>query len=551
METYLKKPLGIFVVLAVFCTVVLAFAVSPVFAVDDEALQQFNQSTEIAAAGISLSKDESRLLELINGDRSEAGVPELNLNEKLSELARLKAEDMANNNYLSYTSRTHGTLEDMLERAGLEYRHVGQKIARASAPVSVDLLHSTLMCYESHCRDILDSRYDTVGVAVVNAGEQKYVVEIFAGERQEPEQNGLGQYKPNPAKSNPESKPGSKPEHEQSSKPESNQQTGQQNNEVKPDSPAGSGNTGVMAAGEKQVLELVNNERTSRGLQPLKADAALVKLARLKAGDMLENGDFAGGTFVYKSSLDVFEMLHNMGVQFAGKGKNLAIAGSSVSPASAHDFLMNHSEKYRKNILSADFDRIGIGIVEGDGYKYIVLLFIESQSGGNDSQSEAALEPGAQPGQEQKSESPAGSGSSGGESEPNSASIQGLTPDERQMLSLVNKERASRGLHELRPNLKLTQIARLKARDMIKKGYFSHTSPTYGSPFDMMRQFGIKYNYAGENLAGAPTVLRAHEALMNSPGHRKNILNENFHEVGIGIVNGGPYGKMFVQMFTG
>ncbi len=84
---------------------------------------------------------------------------------------------------------------------------------------------------------------------------------------------------------------------------------------------------------------------------------------------------------------------------------------------------------------------------------------------------------------------------------------------------------------------------------MISKNYFSHTSPIYGSPFDMMSKFGVKYSYAGENLAGAPAVSTAHENLMNSTGHRKNILNNNFAEVGIGIVNGGPYGKMFVQMF--
>jgi len=107
------------------------------------------------------------------------------------------------------------------------------------------------------------------------------------------------------------------------------------------------------------------------------------------------------------------------------------------------------------------------------------------------------------------------------------------------------------GLSQLSPNLKATEVARLKARDMIAKNYFSHTSPTYGSPFDMMKQFGISYRYAGENLAGAPSTDIAHTNLMNSPGHRANILNSNYREVGIGIVNGGPYGKMFVQMFIG
>lgn len=85
---------------------------------------------------------------------------------------------------------------------------------------------------------------------------------------------------------------------------------------------------------------------------------------------------------------------------------------------------------------------------------------------------------------------------------------------------------------------------------MISNNYFSHTSPTYGSPFDMMKQFGVSYRTAGENLAGAGSVEAAHKNLMNSSGHRANILNGNYRAAGIGIVAGGPDGKMFVQLFT-
>lgn len=127
----------------------------------------------------------------------------------------------------------------------------------------------------------------------------------------------------------------------------------------------------------------------------------------------------------------------------------------------------------------------------------------------------------------------------------------GLTADESKMLGLVNAERAKNGLPGLTVSPGLTSVARLKAEDMINSNYFSHTSPTYGSPFDMMRKFGINYRTAGENLAGAPAVGTAHTNLMNSPGHRANILNSNYKWIGIGIVDGGPYGKMFVQMFTG
>jgi uncharacterized YkwD family protein len=127
----------------------------------------------------------------------------------------------------------------------------------------------------------------------------------------------------------------------------------------------------------------------------------------------------------------------------------------------------------------------------------------------------------------------------------------GLTADEQQMLNLVNGERAKAGLGALKADLTLTKLARLKSQDMINRNYFSHQSPTYGSPFEMMKSFGVTYNTAGENLAGNSTVSAAHTALMNSAGHRANILKSSFTHVGIGIIKGGQYGMMFTQMFVG
>ncbi|WP_059103981.1 CAP domain-containing protein [Shouchella shacheensis] len=126
-----------------------------------------------------------------------------------------------------------------------------------------------------------------------------------------------------------------------------------------------------------------------------------------------------------------------------------------------------------------------------------------------------------------------------------------ITAEEQQMVDSVNQERQQAGLAPLHVDTQLTEVARVKAQDMIDNNYFSHNSPTYGSPFDMMDQFGVQYNTAGENLAGNQTVDAAHQALMNSQGHRENILSSNYTEVGIGIVDGGPYGKMFVQLFKG
>lgn len=127
----------------------------------------------------------------------------------------------------------------------------------------------------------------------------------------------------------------------------------------------------------------------------------------------------------------------------------------------------------------------------------------------------------------------------------------GLTADEAKMVNLVNQARTGQGLKALSVNSQLVTLARRKSQDMVDKNYFSHTSPTYGSPFDMMKNAGIKYSTAGENIAGAATVESAHQNLMNSPGHRANILNSSFTQIGIGIVSGSQYGKIFTQMFIG
>jgi uncharacterized YkwD family protein len=132
---------------------------------------------------------------------------------------------------------------------------------------------------------------------------------------------------------------------------------------------------------------------------------------------------------------------------------------------------------------------------------------------------------------------------------PKPPAVPSLSADEQRMVDLVNAERAKQGLPALVADLDLSKVARVKSQDMIAKNYFSHQSPTYGSPFDMMKQFGITYTAAGENIACNQTVEKAHEALMNSAGHRANILSKDYTHIGIGIADGGPCGKMFTQMF--
>lgn len=125
----------------------------------------------------------------------------------------------------------------------------------------------------------------------------------------------------------------------------------------------------------------------------------------------------------------------------------------------------------------------------------------------------------------------------------------GLSAYESQVVTLVNAERAKSGLAPLKANAELSKVARLKSQDMKDKNYFDHTSPTYGSPFDMMKKFGISYRTAGENIAyGQSSPEAVVKAWMNSEGHRKNIMNTAYTEIGVGYVSSGHY---WTQMFIG
>lgn len=123
-------------------------------------------------------------------------------------------------------------------------------------------------------------------------------------------------------------------------------------------------------------------------------------------------------------------------------------------------------------------------------------------------------------------------------------------PDlEARMLVLLNKERAAEGLAPLAADTALRAVARLHSTDMFARGYFSHVSPDSLDPFDRIREGGVRFRAAGENLALAPTLMIAHTGLMNSPGHRANILRPQFGRVGIGIMDGGNRGLMVTQNF--
>ena len=123
-------------------------------------------------------------------------------------------------------------------------------------------------------------------------------------------------------------------------------------------------------------------------------------------------------------------------------------------------------------------------------------------------------------------------------------------PDlEKQMLDLVNQERVKAGLKPVAPDPELTEVARKHSADMFARGYFAHDTPEGVTPFDRMRAANVRFLTAGENLALAPTIPVAHTGLMNSPGHRANILRPEFGRLGIGVMDGGMRGLMVSQEF--
>ena len=128
--------------------------------------------------------------------------------------------------------------------------------------------------------------------------------------------------------------------------------------------------------------------------------------------------------------------------------------------------------------------------------------------------------------------------------------LTGVKAIEAQVVELVNQKRAANGLKPLKLNWELARVARYKSMDMRDRNYFSHNSPTYGSPFDMIKAFGISYSAAAENIAaGQHTAQAVMNSWMNSPSHRANILSASYTEIGVGYASGGSYGHYWTQMF--
>jgi len=256
---------------------------------------------------------------------------------------------------------------------------------------------------------------------------------------------------------------------------------------------------------ESKLIEGINEVRQQAGIQPLAISAPLSELARTH----LQTGS------------SVFGLMRAEGMPYR-------YACSIRAGTSNVDLLVRVlTRSSSSQALSPRYDQAGVAIQNNR----TVLILI----GG----STAVPAPTPQPQPEPTPQPPSSPGYA-------------LSAYEAEVVRLVNAERARYGLKPLEVDFQLAKVARLKSEDMRDKGYFSHTSPTYGSPFQMMREFGITYRTAGENIAaGHRTPAQAMQGWMNSPGHRANILNANFTHIGVGYAEGGSYGHYWTQMFTG
>ena len=179
-------------------------------------------------------------------------------------------------------------------------------------------------------------------------------------------------------------------------------------------------------------------------------------------------------------------------------------------------------------IIQTDKDYVG-----AVSKKYVKAIYPSSSSSGNTSSGTT------------------GGSSSTGNSGTSGTQTSSMNSDEKEVFDLINKQRTNNGLPALKNDSEVQRIARIKAQDMVDNNYFSHNSPTYGSPFDMLKSFKVSYKTAGENIAANSSNSSAVTAWMNSSGHKANILNISFNYTGIGVVSSPRYGKMYVQMFIG
>lgn len=293
---------------------------------------------------------------------------------------------------------------------------------------------------------------------------------------------------------------------------------------------------------EQQMVDQINQVRAQKNLSPLQQDYTLAAAAR-------EQAQRTANSYSYNYDT-LYQLLNN--------GQYQTVRMQILRSANIVELAKSQLNNASTAALQGQYNVIGVGVVDSKYFgKVGVQVFAQAK---NTPQPKPEQPKPEQPKPEQpdtnyqpkpqpvptpqpKPEQPKPETDNQAP-----ANNTGLSAFQNKVAQLVNQERAKEGLQPLVVKMDLTNVAQVKAEDMATNKYFSHTSPTHGSPFDMMKKFGINYSYAGENIAmGYTTPESVMEGWMNSPGHKKNILNPNFKEIGIGYTANGNY---WVQMFA-
>ncbi len=235
----------------------------------------------------------------------------------------------------------------------------------------------------------------------------------------------------------------------------------------------------------------------------------------------------------------------------------LLAANPSTSSANTGDHQFTHAEVKAHTFQVKNMDELQ-SIIDRFEKQYNVSIQDSINLGKLKQQKAQAEQPQPEknaeeaPAQEQANAQPEEQAKSDEQAQSNKGDTQqesGLSEFEQQVVNLTNEERAKAGLPALEVDTELSKVAQAKSEDMRDNNYFAHNSPTYGSPFDMMNQFGVDYQSAGENIAkGQQTPEEVVNAWMNSEGHRKNIMNGSFTHIGVGYVE---EGNIWTQQFIG
>lgn len=283
----------------------------------------------------------------------------------------------------------------------------------------------------------------------------------------------------------------------------------------------------------QEMVKLVNEARTEYGLATLMVDQEL-------SGQAAQNLAYYQGTGQVPSSARLLTIARNGGYSTMGQ----TIVRSNDMTAMVQKQIQYYGSR---SILNSKYNRIGLAFASTSSGKLCVQIL--------------AYKPITEPIKQPEQPAPAPKPEPQPEPQPVPQPEPAPTPEKEvtfmnefqtKVVSLVNAERAKYGLKPMIAKEDLTKVAQVKAQDMYQSRYFSHTSPNYGSPFDMLRKFGISYSAAGENIAmGQKTPEQVMQDWLNSPGHRANILNANYNEIGVGVYQSYyGYGYIWVQEFT-